>query len=112
MGVVGGQGAGEEVGGGAVEVVPAAVVAAGGAGVGVAEGVLDVLQRCAEGEGFGGEGVPQAVWGDRVRGLNAGGVGQPAAGATNAACRNTVSDRVRPAARGRVTPLRSLSMCR
>src|SRR3954468_10423921 len=77
MGVVGGQGAGEEVGGGAVEVVPVAVVAAGGAGVGVAEGVLDVLERGAEGEGFGGEGVPQAVWGDAVGGGEAGGMSQP-----------------------------------
>src|SRR3954449_7675425 len=71
---VGGGGGGVEVGGGAVEGVPVAVIAAGGAGVGVAEGVLDVLQRCAEGEGLGGEGVPQAVWGDRVRGLDAGGL--------------------------------------
>src|SRR3954462_14874737 len=64
MGVVGGQGAGEEVGGVAVEVVPVAVVAAGGARVGVAEGVLDVLQRCAEPEGFGGVGGAEAVRGN------------------------------------------------
>ena len=68
MGVVGGQGAGEEVGRGAIEVVPVAVVAPGGAGVGVAEGVLDVLEGGAEGEGFGGEGVAQAVRGDVVGG--------------------------------------------
>src|SRR4051794_4962395 len=78
MGVVGGQGAGEEVGGGAVEVVPVAVVAPGGAWVGVAEGVLDVLQRGAEAEGFGGEGVPQAVRGDGVRCFDAGGAGEAA----------------------------------
>src|SRR5215212_10776939 len=43
-----GQRRGEQVVGGPVEVVAAAVVAAGGARVGVAEGVLDVLQRCGQ----------------------------------------------------------------
>src|SRR4051794_8178726 len=54
----------EEVAGGAVEVVPAAVVPPRRPWVGVAEGVLDVLQRRTEAEGLGGVGVPEAVRGD------------------------------------------------
>src|SRR4051812_9666083 len=72
MGVVGGQGAGEEVGGGAVEVVPVAVVAAGGAGGGMGERVLDVLQRRPRAQRFGGVGMPRAVRahaGGKLRGL-------------------------------------------
>src|SRR3954452_4102857 len=57
-----GQRRGEQVVGGAVEVVATAVVAPGGAGVGVAEGVLYVLERGAQAQRFGGVGVPQAVW--------------------------------------------------
>ena len=68
--------AAERVGGGAVEVVPGAVVAAGGAGVAVPRRALDVLQGDADGEDFGGEPVAQAVRLDQVGGGNAGGLGQ------------------------------------
>jgi hypothetical protein len=66
---VGGQRRGEQVVGGAVEVVAAAVVAPGRAGVGVAERVLDVLERSAEAQALGGIGVPQAVRCDAGRKL-------------------------------------------
>ena len=59
--VAGGESGGEQVVGGAVEVVPAPVVAAGGARVRVAEGVLDVLKCRPEPKRFGGVGVPQTV---------------------------------------------------
>lgn len=56
----------EELVGGAVEVVAAAVVV-GDAGVGVAEGVLDFLKCSTQSEGFGGVGVAEAVWGKAGR---------------------------------------------
>src|SRR3954462_12543005 len=52
-----GEGCGEQIVGGAVEVVPAAVIPPGRARVGVPEGVLDVLQCGAQPEGLGGVGV-------------------------------------------------------
>src|SRR4051794_41463339 len=75
---VGGQGAGEEVGGGAVEVVPVAVVAAGGAGGGGGEGGLDVLQRGAEGGGFRWGGMPGGGRGGFVCFFHGRGAGPPA----------------------------------
>jgi hypothetical protein len=70
-----GQGCSKQVVGGAVEVVPGAVVAAGGARVGVAQGVLDVLQRSTQAEELGGVGVAEAVRSDT--GPQAGGPAQP-----------------------------------
>src|SRR3954453_13089262 len=73
--ILAGQCRSEQVVGGAVEVVPAAVVAPRGAWVGVAEGVLDVLQRGTQAQGFGGVGVAQAVRTDA--GGEVGGLAEP-----------------------------------
>src|SRR3954467_10569898 len=71
-----GEGCGEQIVGGAVEVVPAAVIPPGRPWVGVPQGVLDVLQCGAQPEGLGGVGVPEAVRRHAIR--EAGGAAEPA----------------------------------